>query len=210
MKSLNWANRITLTRLLLILPFVACMVHINEETRGDLMRYLSLARFVFMAASDAIDGWLARSRGQTTALGAFLDPMADKLLMTAALLLLASNIAGVRGFKVPMTLLVVVIGKDLLLALGFVVQYFITQQARIVPVLAGKLCTVVQLSMVAATLIGPEAERLIPIWRHLVWVLWWASGLTALWAMVAYLFQGVRFIEQVAPGAARGQPMQKK
>ncbi|HSV27187.1 MAG TPA: CDP-alcohol phosphatidyltransferase family protein, partial [Sedimentisphaerales bacterium] len=184
MKSLNWANRITLARLLLILPFVACMMHINAGDRGDVLRYLSLAIFVSMAVSDAIDGWLARSRGQTTALGTFLDPMADKLLMTAAMLLLASDAAGVRGFRVPMTLVVAVIGKDLILALGFVVQYFITQQTRIVPVLAGKLCTAVQLSMVAATLIGPEAERIMPVWPWLVWTLWWAGGLTAVWAMV--------------------------
>jgi len=204
-KTLNWANRITLLRVLLILPFVACMVHINEAKIGDMMRYVSLGMFVCMAISDGIDGWLARSRGQKTTLGAFLDPMADKLLMTAALLLLASGRAAVAGYRLPMTLVVVVIGKDLLLALGFVVQYFITQQVRIVPVFAGKLCTFLQLSMVIATLIGPEAQRLMAEWYGVVWLLWWASGLTAVWAMLAYTMQGIKFIEEVSPGAAKGQ-----
>jgi cardiolipin synthase (CMP-forming) len=203
-KTLNWANRITLARLLLIVPFVACMVHINEDGIGDRMRYLSLGMFLFMAVSDGIDGWLARTRGQMTRLGAFLDPMADKLLMTAALLLLASHTAGVKGFQMPLTLVVVIIGKDVLLALGFVVQYFITQQVHIVPVLAGKLCTFLQLSMVLATLTGPEAARYVPGWYELVYALWWASGVTAVWAMLAYTFNGIRFIEQVAPGAAKG------
>jgi cardiolipin synthase len=210
MKTLNWANRITLGRLLLILPFVACMVHINEEKNGDLLRHLSLGMFVLMAISDGIDGWLARSRGQTTKLGAFLDPMADKLLMTAALLLLTSERAGVEGFRMPMTLVVIIIGKDVLLALGFVVQYFITQQARISPALPGKLCTFLQLSMVIATLTGPEAARMAPWWYGLVWMLWWASGLTAVWAMLAYMYQGVRFIEHVSPGAAKGEPHKDK
>jgi phosphatidylglycerophosphate synthase len=186
------------------------MVHINEEKNGDLTRYLSLGMFILMAASDAVDGWLARSRGQTTKLGAFLDPMADKLLMTAALLLLTSERAGVEGFRMPMTLVVVVIGKDVLLALGFVVQYFITQQARIMPALPGKLCTFLQLSMVMATLIGPEATLILPAWHGVVWILWWASGLTAVWAMLAYMFQGVRFIEEVSPGAAKGVPPKDK
>jgi cardiolipin synthase len=203
-KTLNWANRITLARLLLIVPFVACMVHINEDGIGDKMRYLSLVMFLFMAVSDGIDGWLARSRGQMTRLGAFLDPLADKLLMTAALLLLASHTAGVKGFQMPLTLVVVIIGKDVLLALGFVVQYFITQQVRIVPVLAGKLCTFLQLSMVLATLIGPETIKFVPWWYELVHALWWASGVTAVWAMLSYTFNGIRFIEQVAPGAAKG------
>jgi phosphatidylglycerophosphate synthase len=180
------------------------MVHINEDRIGDRMRHLSLVMFLFMAISDAIDGWLARSRGQMTKLGAFLDPLADKLLMTAALLLLASSTAGVKGFRMPLTLVVVIIGKDVLLALGFVVQYFITQQARIVPVLAGKLCTFLQLSMVLATLIGPEAMGYFPWWYELVLGLWWASGVTAVWAMLAYTFNGIMFIEQVAPGAAKG------
>ena len=39
---------------------------------------------------------------------------------------------------------------------------------------------------------------------ELVLALWWASGMTAVWAMLAYTFNGIRFIEQVAPGAAKG------
>jgi cardiolipin synthase (CMP-forming) len=206
LKTLNWANRITLTRLLLIVPFTACMVHINEPKIGDVTRYAALTMFVFMAISDGIDGWLARSRGMKTRLGAFLDPMADKLLMTTALLLLASQTAGVRDFRVPLNLVVIVIGKDLLLALGFVVQYFITQQVRIVPVIAGKLGTFVQLTMVLATLIGPEMMGVAPWWHGMVRVLWWASGAAAVWALLAYTFHGIRFIEQVSPGAAKGTP----
>jgi cardiolipin synthase (CMP-forming) len=205
-KTLNWANRITIARVLMIVPFVACMLHIDEPTIGDRMRYLAMGMFFFMAISDGIDGWLARTRGQMTRLGAFLDPMADKLLMTTTLLLLASNVASVKGFRTPLTLVVIIIGKDVLLALGFVVQYFITQQTRIVPVLAGKLCTFLQLSMVIATLTGPEAGRYWPWWHGVVWMLWWASGVTAVWAMLAYTVHGVKFIEQVAPGAARGTP----
>jgi hypothetical protein len=101
---------------------------------------------------------------------------------------------------------VIVIGKDLLLALGFVVQYFITQQVRIVPVIAGKLGTFVQLTMVLATLIGPEMMGVAPWWHGLVRVLWWVSGGAAVWALLSYTFHGIRFIEQVSPGAAKGTP----
>jgi cardiolipin synthase (CMP-forming) len=206
LKTLNWANRITLSRLLLIVPFTACMVHINEPRIGNATRYAALAMFVFMAASDGIDGWLARNRGMKTKLGAFLDPLADKLLMTTALLLLASETAGVTEFRVPLNLVIIVIGKDLLLALGFVVQYFITQQIRIVPVIAGKAGTFVQLAMVLATLIGPEMMGPAPWWHDLVKVMWWASGAAAVWSLLAYVFHGIRFIEQVSPGAAKGTP----
>ena len=105
--KLNWATRITILRILLIIPFVSCMLKINDpDLRPALqraMRYISIVVFLVMAVSDGIDGYLARRRHQTTKLGAFLDPLADKLLMTCACLLLASKRAHVADFLLPQT-----------------------------------------------------------------------------------------------------------
>ena len=112
--KLNWANRITILRILLIIPFVSCMLKINDvslnETMQNVMRYVSLFIFLVMAVSDVIDGYLARSKGQVTRLGSFLDPTADKLLMTCACLLLTSARAGIEGFLLPPTVVVLIIG----------------------------------------------------------------------------------------------------
>ena len=118
--KLNLANRITILRILLIIPFVSCMLKINDPalsiTMRQAMRYISVVIFFAMAASDLIDGVLARRKGQVTRLGSFLDPMADKLLMTCACLLLSSERASVEGFLLPPTVVVLIIGKDMFLS----------------------------------------------------------------------------------------------
>ncbi len=194
--KLNWANRLTIIRILLIVPFVSCMLKINEPDRGELMRYIAFAIFMFMAISDGLDGYLARVKRQITSLGSFLDPVADKLLMSCACLLLASQRSGVEGFRLPSTVVVLIIGKDLLLLIGFIIVYFITSQARIVPVLVGKVATSLQLSMVAGILIGPELSTFISPWIWVMRFLWWSAAGTAILATLIYIRTGSRYIEQ--------------
>ena len=60
--NLNWANRFTILRILLIVPFVSCMLKINDPELGKTMRYIAIAVYLFMAISDGIDGYLARAK----------------------------------------------------------------------------------------------------------------------------------------------------
>ncbi|WP_455378796.1 CDP-diacylglycerol--glycerol-3-phosphate 3-phosphatidyltransferase [Petrachloros mirabilis] len=83
--SLNLPNLITLGRILLIPVFVLLFITPTED------RSLSAAAiFVIAAASDLVDGYLARRTGQVTKLGKLLDPIADKLLVLSALILLVN------------------------------------------------------------------------------------------------------------------------
>ncbi len=202
--KLNWANRITIIRILLIIPFVSCMLKINDavltEAMRDTMRYAGIFIFFVMAVSDGIDGYLARRRGQTTRLGSFLDPTADKLLMTCACLLLSSQRGHVGNFLLPPTVVVLIIGKDLFLLIGFLVVYFITFQVRIVPVLVGKIATTLQSSMVAGILIAPEISIFLPGWIWFLRVLWWSAAGTAILATLIYIRNGSRYIEQYEQG----------
>jgi len=197
---LNWANRITIVRILLLVPFVSCMLKTNDttlsETMRDVMRYVSILIFFVMAGSDCLDGYLARKKGQITRFGSFLDPMADKLLMTCACLLLASQRAGIKGFLLPPTVVVLIVGKDVFLLIGFVIIYFITFQVRIVPVLVGKTATFLQLSMVAGILIAPDVSRFLPGWIWFLRVLWWSAAGTAIVATLIYIRNGSRYVEQ--------------
>ena len=197
---LSWANRITILRILLIIPFVSCMLKINQlalsETMQDVMRYIAIFIFLVMACSDVLDGFLARRNRQVTRLGAFLDPTADKLLITCACLLLASKRAGVAGFPLPPTVVVLIIGKDLFLLIGFLIVYFITSEVRIVPALIGKIATVLQSSMVAGILLAPEISRFVPGWIWALRVLWWSAAGTAIVATLIYIRAGSRYIEQ--------------
>lgn len=190
------ANQITILRILLIAPFVILMLKANEPGKGDVMRYLALGVFLIMCISDALDGYMARIKKQITQLGAFLDPMADKLLMTCTCILLASPRTAVDGYMLPKTVVVLIIGKDLLLLLGFLIMYFITSSTKVVPVFVGKVSTVLQLSMVTSVLIAPDICPVFEGWIFFMRFLWWSAASAAVLATLVYIRNGIRYIEE--------------
>jgi CDP-diacylglycerol--glycerol-3-phosphate 3-phosphatidyltransferase len=194
--KLSWANRITILRILLIVPFISCMLKINDAEFGDVMRYIAIVIFLFMAISDVVDGYMARRSGQITRLGAFLDPVADKLLITSACLLLISKQGCVKGFPLPSLVVVLIISKDVVLTLGFVTLYFFTSKIYTAPVFVGKVATTLQLSMVAGILLGPEFSSFLPGWIWFLKVLWWSAAGTAVLALIIYIRNGVRYYEE--------------
>jgi len=206
--KLSWPTRITLARILLIVPFIGCMLNTHDpelsQATRNLLRYAAIVIFVSMALSDALDGYLARHRHQITKLGAFLDPLADKLLITSASLLLVSHGGHVEGFQLPITVVVLIIGKDVLITIGFLILYLITSQTHIAPVFAGKLATALQLSMVACILVAPELALVIPGYRWFVRVLWWSAAGMAVLATLIYIRNGSRYIEQYERAQATG------
>jgi len=180
------------------------MLKINDATISSqmqvAMRYISLTIFFVMAISDGLDGYLARKKGQVTRLGAFLDPMADKLLMACACVLLVSQKAGVVGFKLPPTVAVLIIGKDMFLLLGFLIVYFTTTNIRVVSAWIGKISTTLQLAMVMAILIAPEVSGFIAGWIWFLRFLWWSAAVAAIFATLIYIYRGSRYIEEQEQG----------
>ena len=193
---LTLANLVTISRILLILPFVMCLLKEADPAYAVSMRWTALGIFIIMAASDALDGYLARVKNQTTALGAFLDPLADKLMITCASVILALPQTSVEGFRLPLTVVVLIIGKDVLLLLGFAVTYFLTGSVHIKPVWAGKTSTFFQICMVLSILVGPEVSGYLELWPVLVRMIWWTTGFWALMATFVYIWRGIRYIEE--------------
>ena len=201
---MSWPNRITLGRILLTAPFVIAMLYLNQPRYAPWARYAALSIFLAIALSDALDGFLARRRNCVTALGTFLDPVADKLLITSACLLLAAGSTAIPQARLPNAVVVIIIGKDIYIVLGFLVIYFITSQTKIVPATVGKLSTTLQLSMVVAILVSPEAERLIPgFTRYFVRGLWWAAAGAALLTAIIYTRNGSRYVNEYEQNGKR-------
>jgi len=165
-----------------------------DGTFQHAVRYLAIVIYLVMALSDGVDGFLARRARQITRLGAFLDPVADKLLITSACLLLASERGHIEGFMMPTTVVVLIIGKDVLLLIGFAIIYMITSEIHISPVFIGKTATMLQLLMVAGILVGPEVSELLPGWIWFLRLLWWSAAGTAIWATLVYIRNGSRYI----------------
>ncbi len=132
------ASKITVLRIMAI-PFFAIAL---------IEHYLLTAQIIFCLSvfSDALDGTIARLRGERTPLGAFLDPLADKLL------LVVSYIVFSYLTWIPLWVFVAVVSRDMLIILGWSVVYILTGNSKIEPRPLGKITTVLQMAVAVAKL----------------------------------------------------------
>jgi CDP-diacylglycerol--glycerol-3-phosphate 3-phosphatidyltransferase len=185
---LNWPNRISAARVVLVVPFIICLLNLNTGWAG--WRYGAVLLFAAMAASDALDGFLARRLHQETQLGRYLDPLGDKLLIASAVILLAIEATAVENFKLPTWVAVIAIGKDVLMMIGFSLIYMTTHRFLVEPRALGKLCTAVQLAMILYALVGPDLPSAL---QGLLPPAYWLASALAVVAAADYVRAGSRF-----------------
>jgi cardiolipin synthase len=135
------ANWLTIVRILLVPVLVICVVY-NRAL-------LALSTFVVAGVTDMMDGYIARTRGTKTRLGAFLDPLADKLLLTASFVVLTYKFPKI----LPFWLTAIVLSRDLLLILVVMLIMLTGGQFNPMPTGLGKLSTVVQMVTVGVALL---------------------------------------------------------
>jgi cardiolipin synthase len=149
---------------------------------------LSEALIVFVAAgiTDGLDGLIARLYQQKTRLGAFLDPLADKLLLTTTYVLLA-----VQNL-VPSWLTVIVLSRDVLIVLGVFVLFMQDLPFEIKPSLASKLTTCAQILTAIVTMATALASP-HPLLKH---TLFYLTGAVTLVSWGQYMVRGVRLMQE--------------
>lgn len=193
-RLLNWPNRISILRLVLVIPFT---VLISNQQQWFWARWAALGIFGFMAISDFLDGWLARKYNLRTRLGAILDPLADKVLIICSVILLSLPDFAVPGEKLPTWIVAAVIGKDVWVVLGFFVVYMVTNRFFIKPTIAGKSSTFCQLVMVLAVLAAPDINRICPgLGSTIARILGYAVMALCAWAMFSYARLGIMFVHK--------------
>jgi len=143
--QLNLANTITIARILLIPVFLVLLLSGIPEPYGDI---LAAAVFILAAATDKLDGYVARRSKQVTTLGQFLDPLADKLLIAAAL------IALVAQDRVAAWVAMVIIGREIAVSVLRIIG--VSQGVSIPADKYGKLKTVLQIVYVVYVLVPTE------------------------------------------------------
>jgi len=167
-------NLISFLRILLVVPTVYLLAH-NQYSHALLI-------FFIAGFSDGLDGFLARRFGWTSRLGSFLDPRGGKLLMAASYFML-----GWLG-HLPVWLVGVVIGRDIVIVLGALAYRLLVQDITMSPLIISKLNTVVQIFLVLLMLFSlsglPMSEN-IPAW--LMWVTIYAVLTTALLSGLSYI-----------------------
>ncbi len=158
-------------RILLVLPF-ALAVYEREFT-------LAFVVFFVAGLSDAIDGFLARQFNWHSRFGAIADPLADKLLLMTAYLMLAWI------GEIPLWLAALVLGRDLIIVGGALLYHYVVSEYAIKPSFWGKLCTALQIVFVLLVIIDlafyvlPEVVRTIAAWSVVAATL--LSGAHYLW-----------------------------
>ncbi len=151
MEVLTAANQLTILRLLLVPVFALCMFYGRPGW--------ALVTFAVAAATDALDGLIARRTTPTT-LGAWLDPMADKLLLTTMFVMLTVPGPVVR---LPLWLTVVVISRDLAIVLTVAVVNLAVARRTYRPSLLGKATTVIYVATGVAALYANYVGRSLAI-----------------------------------------------
>lgn len=138
-KVMTLANKITISRMLLI-PVIVIGLLERQSTWVYVLLAISML-------TDLFDGLVARRRGERTPLGAFLDPMADKLLLTAVYLTLTIM------KQIDMWVFVVVFSRDLMIVLGFAVIYILTGSSAVTPRPLGTTATAFQMCTALAVML---------------------------------------------------------
>ncbi len=154
MSVLTAANQLTVLRLLLVPVFALFMLY---ERPG-----WALVTFAIAGATDALDGLIARRTGKFTTLGAWLDPMADKLLVATMFVMLTVPGLG-TAVRLPLWLTVLVLSRDIAIVLTVAIVNLAVAHRTFRPSLSGKLATVVYVVTGVVTLYANYAGSRLPI-----------------------------------------------
>lgn len=179
----NAPNILTLLRIVLIPVFIAA--YYLPYQWGSL---LAASLFVAAALTDWLDGYLARRLDQVSPFGAFLDPVADKLMVVAALVLLTTDVrvqAQVLDHRLFAVVVVVIAGREIAVSALREWMAELGERARVAVSYLGKFKTIGQMIAIPF-LIYRENLLGLPVARIGEWLLYLAAGMT-LWSMAIYV-----------------------
>jgi cardiolipin synthase (CMP-forming) len=178
-KSMTLANWLTVLRIVLIPVFIGSLIY----------RYVhwSLLAFCLAALTDALDGFVAR-KTKITSLGRFLDPLADKMLLASAFVILPIV------NQVPVWVTVVVVSRDVTIALGYLLIYINWGSSLIKVRILGKITTLLQSCCVGFSILAMILPVLEPFNTYFIYVV---AGVTAL-SGIDYVVLGIKHANELA------------
>ncbi len=177
-------NLLTYARILAIPAMVACFY-----LTGDVKRWAAVLIFVAAGITDFFDGYLARAWQQQSSLGRMLDPIADKLLVAAALLILVAD-GTISGWSLWAAL--VILSREILVS-GL--REYLAEVRVSVPVTRlAKWKTAAQMGALGFLLLGPAGERFVPYMTDIGLGLLWLAAILTIYTGYDYLRAGVQHV----------------
>lgn len=179
--TVNIPNVLSIARIL-ITPFFVILI-IKK------MFFSALLVFTIAGISDALDGIIARYFNQRTVLGSYLDPLADKILLSSAFISLAILKA------IPGWLAVIVITRDVLILLGIAMVNIMGKKILIKPSLVSKCTTVFQLTAIFLILLDNQfaIHKLL-----ILWPLYWITAFFTIISGLHYIITGLKMLQETS------------
>jgi cardiolipin synthase len=192
LRPITLPNFITLVRMAII-PFFVLAIS-GREYR------LALWTFIVAGGTDVLDGWLARRLDTRSIIGAYLDPIADKLLLTAAYIALA--IPQGQSVVIPLWLAILALFRDFGIMLVAVILYVVEDVQSFPPSVLGKLTTFLHVVTVSVVLLANVMHfpRLIPT------VCFYATFILVILSGFNYIYRVSRVLEARRGGEPDGEP----
>lgn len=179
---MNIPNFLSLTRIILVPVFVIFLIQ-DEYCNA-------LIVFVIAGLTDVLDGATARLLNAQTILGAYLDPIADKLLLSVSFVTLA--ILGI----IPSWLAVIVISRDFIILLGVAILWMMSAPFEISPAMISKLTTAFQLGTVFFALLHKAIAHGAS--NNWILALFWLTALLTISSGLVYITRGIKIINRTS------------
>ena len=173
---LTLANRLTILRILMTPVIIVLLLYRQLGA--------ALALFVLAGITDGLDGFIARSRGQRTALGMVLDPVADKLLLMSVVIVLSIL------KELPWWFAVIVVSRDVILIGGAFILYIFVGQVSMPPSWLGKLTTGFQILTVLLTML----DNFVPSLQCTVFPVAVVALACTIGSALQYVYRGCRLL----------------
>lgn len=182
-------NLLTYARIAAVPLIAACLFEVSVFDGGLWLRWVALTIFILAALTDMLDGWYARSFGQWTTIGRMLDPIADKLLVSACLLMLAAD-GTIKGWSLWAGL--IILCREILVS--GMREYLAELRVSLPVSQLGKWKTFMQLLAIGFLLAGEAGDQVLPWTTHIGLTLLWLSALLTLYTGYDYFRAGARHL----------------
>ncbi|MAS11668.1 MULTISPECIES: CDP-diacylglycerol--glycerol-3-phosphate 3-phosphatidyltransferase [unclassified Nitratireductor] len=189
--AFNIPNLLTYGRILAVPAIVLCFFLEGRLQSSDFARWSALALFIAASITDYLDGYLARIWKQTSNIGKMLDPIADKLLVSTCLLLLAADTdRTIAGWTLWAA--IIILCREILVS--GLREYLAALKVSVPVTQLAKWKTTIQMVAIGFLLAGPAGDKVLPYTTQLGIALLWISAIVTLYTGYDYFRAGLKHI----------------
>mgnify|MGYP001482957526 FL=1 len=190
-KAYNIPNLLTYGRILAVPLIVVCFYLEGRLESSDFARWSALFLFALASVTDYLDGYLARIWKQTSNIGRMLDPIADKLLVSTCLMLLAADpVETIHGWSLWAA--IVILCREILVS--GLREYLAELKVSLPVTRLAKWKTTIQMFSIGFLLAGPAGDKILPYTTQIGITLLWLSAIVTLYTGYDYFRAGLKHV----------------